>query len=418
MKRFNFRKYSYLVLWLALILTVGTVWMFGGRALPPAEVVESAPSSGPPDFLAATAAPEAVETAAGEELRGVWVPYMSLVTEDHTQAAFEENFKALADGAKAKGINALFVHVRPFGDSLYSSAYFPWSHILTGAQGQDPGFDPLAFMVSYTHGLGMRFHAWLNPLRIRSSQTPAALAPDNPYEMLSTEYPGYFLETGEGIYLNPAYPYVRTLIAKGAQEIVENYDVDGVHFDDYFYPAGDDSMDAEAYAAYAQSVETPLPLLEWRRANISAMVQEVYAAVKAADSGVVFGIAPQGNIGNDLAMGADVEAWCAVGGYIDYICPQLYYSFENPALGFTEALSQWTALPRHPDLKLYAGLALYKAGTDADSGTWGLSDDTIARQIEAARAVECAGVVLYSSDYLNGEQTAAEMANAAVLLSP
>ena len=110
-------------------------------------------------------------------------------------------------------------------------------------------------------------------------------------------------------------------------------------------------------------------------------------------------------------MGADVKAWCASPGYVDYICPQLYYSFENQALGYAEALAQWQALPRHQGLSLYAGLALYKAGTDADGGTWLLSDDILRRQIEAAQAAQCSGVVLYSSAYLHTEQTRAEVEN-------
>lgn len=410
MRRLNLRKHCYILLWFFLALAVGAVWLLGGRqaeqALPPFL----------PDLQAGAAAGgkiqlEAEDMAQEKELAGVWVPYMSLDTAEHTQKAFEENFQSIAREAKEMGLNALFVHVRPFSDALYPSALFPWSHLLTGEQGKNPGFDPLAFMVDCAHSLGLEFHAWINPLRVKTAETPKALAANNPYSVLQADCPYYFMEWEGGVYLDPAYPYVRSLIADGAAEIAEKYEVDGIHFDDYFYPAEDASLDSEAYALYMETVETPLPLLEWRRANISALVAEVYAKVKKARPQAVFGISPQGNIENDENMGADVQAWCASPGYVDYICPQLYYSFENEALGYAEALAQWQALPRHENLALYAGLALYKAGTDADGGTWLLSDDIIRRQIEAARASQCSGVVLYSAQYLHTEQTQAEVAN-------
>lgn len=421
MGKFNLKKYNYVVLWLSLLLTVGIVWLFG-KGLPK----EKKPQSSTPLPSVSSFVPAPAESTLnlpaeepGEQatLSGVWVPYMSLTTAEHTQAAFEENFKRIADSAREKGINALFVHVRPFCDALYPSKLYPWSHILTGEQGKDPGFDPLAFMVEYAHSQGMEFHAWLNPLRVKTPETPAALGAENPYTLLGEESPYYFMEYGGGIYLDPAYPYVRGLIADGAAEIAENYEVDGIHFDDYFYPSEEEELDHEAYELYTQSVEEPLPLLEWRQANVSAMVQEVYEKVKKANPKVVFGISPQGNLENDENMGADVKAWCAVPGYLDYICPQLYYSFENPALGYSQALEEWTSLTRHDGLKLYAGLALYKAGSDADSGTWQLSGDIIKRQIEEARAAQCAGILLYSSDYLDTEQTAQEVQNAVAAIS-
>ena len=415
MRRLNLRKHCYIFLWLGLATAVGIVWLLGGRQMGQAALPM-------PDLNQGAAMGRGIKMeikATGEtqgELAGVWVPYMSLETAAHTQEAFEANFRQIAAQAKEKGLNALFVHVRPFCDALYPSALYPWSHLLTGEQGKDPGFDPLAFMVEHTHSLGLEFHAWINPLRVKTKETPAALSPASPYSTLQADCPYYFMEWEGGVYLDPAYPYVRSLVADGAAEIVEKYEVDGIHFDDYFYPSEDPALDSSAYALYVETIETPLPLLEWRRANISALVAEVYQKVKKAGPQAVFGISPQGNISNDENMGADVRAWCAAPGYVDYLCPQLYYSFENEALGYSEALAQWQALPRHAGLELYAGLALYKAGTDADGGTWQLSDDIISRQIEAARTAECNGVVLYSSAYLDAEQTKAEMANASVVL--
>ena len=407
MRKFRLRKYCYLVLWLGLAAAVAGVWFLGGKGQQ-----ESSPSSSAPQAGPVTLSPQEED----EPLVGVWVPYFSLAAPEGTQEAFEANYKNIADTAKEKGVNAMFVHVRPFSDSLYQSQYYPWSHILTGTQGQDPGFDALQFMIDYTHSLGMEFHAWLNPLRVKTKDTPGTLAESNPYVQLGQEYPEYFMEYDGGVYLNPAYPYIRTLIADGAAEIAAGYDVDGIHFDDYFYPSQDSALDSTAYESYVQTVEQPLSLLEWRTANINAMVAQVYEAIKGVKPEVVFGISPQGNIRNDEAMGADVKTWAAVPGYVDYLAPQLYFSFENEALGYTEALEEWAALPRHDGLDLYAGLALYKAGTDADNGTWLGRDDIIALQAEAALEAGYQGVILYSSDYLNAQQAAKELENAMAVL--
>lgn len=410
MRKLHLRKYCYLVLWAALLAAVAGVWLFGGE--------RAVKESGQASSSAVPSASPASQTGEAEEetLVGVWVPYFSLDTAEHTQEAFEEHYRQIAQTAQEKGINAMFVHVRPFSDALYPSAYYPWSHILTGTQGRDPGYDPLQFMIDTTHQLGMEFHAWINPLRVKTAETPAALADNNPYGTLGAESPGYFMEYDGGVYLNPAYPAVRSLIAGGAAEIAQNYDVDGIHFDDYFYPSEDASLDSAAYEAYTQTVEQPLPLLEWRAANINAMVAQVYESVKAAREEVVFGISPQGNIQNDQAMGADVKTWAAVPGYVDYLAPQLYFSFENQALPYQQALEEWAALPRHQGLKLYAGLALYKAGTDADGGTWLTRDNIIALQAEAALNAGYQGVILYSSEYLDAAQAAKELENAMAVL--
>lgn len=422
MKRFAFKGREYLLAWAALLLAVGTIWLCAkgeslfGKGKEADSTLEVLPAE---EALTLPAPqPEPVkEEEPVQELRGVWVPYFSLTGEEYTQKAFEENFRGIVETAKEKGLNALFVHVRPFCDALYPSKLYPWSHVLTGEQGKDPGFDPLEFMVDCAHHAGLQFHAWLNPLRVKTPQTEFELCDENPYLQLYDASPYYFMEQDGGIYLNPAYPYVRTMIAQGAGEIVKNYEVDGVHFDDYFYPSEDEALDRDAYELYVQSVEMPVSLLEWRQGNINAMVQEVYQAVKKEKRDVQFGISPQGNLSNDERMGADVRTWCAVPGYLDYICPQLYYSFENPALGFSEALDEWQGLKRHDGLKLYAGLALYKAGSDADDGTWLSSEDILRRQTEAARATGCAGVVLYSVDYLSAQQTAQEVAALVGLLS-
>lgn len=408
------RKYSYVILWIAFFLTIGIVWFFGNQETP----LKEPPVVSEPSQASSTPAPvnTKAEKSSKKELIGLWVPFMSLTTTEKTEAAFQENFKNIAQSAKEKGINTLFVHVRPFGDALYPSALYPWSHILTGTQGQDPGFDPLAFMVGYTHELGMEFHAWLNPLRIKNSQSAFELAENNLYSQLKGDNPYYFMEFDGGIYLNPSHPYIRKVIADGAAEIVEKYEVDGIHFDDYFYPSTDSSLDSQTYESYASSVDSPVPLAEWRTANVNTMIAEVYQKIKSVKPTVVFGISPTGNIPNNEQMNADVKTWCSIPGYIDYICPQIYYSYDHPTLGYRQALEEWINLSKHKLLKTYIGLALYKAGTDADENTWQPSGRIIADQIKDARTAGADGVILYSSDYLNTEETKEEVKNVMALL--
>lgn len=412
------KRTHYIAALVVLVLVVlFAAWSRNGSApVDPAQsaAAESAQTASADAAPAESADPAAQAAAETEKtpLVGVWIPYMSLSTEEKTETAFKENYDAKLESAKAAGANAVFVHVRPFADSLYPSEYEPWSHILTGTQGEDPGYDPLQYMVDRAHECGMQFHAWINPLRISTDATPGTLAESSFFMQNRETNPFYFLEYDGGIYYNPASAVVRERIANGAAEIAALYDVDGIHFDDYFYPTDDESIDANQYAAYVEETEEPLPLHEWRTANINALIAAVYHRIKQTAPDVVFGISPQGNLDNNEKINADVLTWCAQSGYIDYICPQLYYSFENEALPFEEALQQWNAMERLDSVKLYIGLAVYKAGTDADNGTWLNTDDTIARQIERAEETGADGVILYAVDYLDREETRAEMANA------
>lgn len=351
-----------------------------------------------------------------EMLVGVWIPYMSLTTTERTEEAFKANYDAKLESAKSIGCNAVYVHVRPFADSLYPSEYEPWSHILTGTQGEDPGYDPLAYMIAKAHENGMEFHAWINPLRIATSTMPGEFAEDSFYMQNCYTHPYYFIEYEDGIYYNPASAYIRERIAASTAEIAANYDVDGIHFDDYFYPTEDESIDSNQYATYVSETEEPLPLHEWRTTNINALIASVYQKIKQTAPEVVFGISPQGNLENNEKINADVYTWCAQSGYIDYICPQLYYSFENPALPFETALDAWNTMNRLDNIDLYVGLAVYKAGTDADDGTWLNAEDTLARQIQCAEEAGAAGVLLYAIDYFESTTAQAELANAQIAI--
>lgn len=349
------------------------------------------------------------------ELRGVWVTYMDLDMNgtDRSYKSFKKKFNAIADSAKEKKFNTLIVQVRPFSDAVYNSSYYPYSHIISGVQGKNPGYDPLKYMCKYTHKLGMKLHAWINPYRVRSSEK-LKLSKDNPY------YKNRELgvKVGKGIYYNPALPKVRKLIENGIKEIVKNYDIDGIQFDDYFYPTTSESFDSEQYMKYRNNVgvDMAVSLKDWRIANVNILVAECYTLIHNLKKDVVFGISPQGNIQNDYEICADVICWCSKSGYVDYICPQLYYSLENPALTFKQALKNWTSLDYSDDVSLYIGIAGYKTGTDSDSGTWNYSDKILQDELKLVRKKKLKGFMFYSYANLNSKKAAKEVSNLVKIL--
>ncbi len=314
-----------------------------------------------------------------EEMRGVWVSYMELTMEnekDKSQKRFTEKFEEIAENCKNLGYNTLVVQVRPFCDALYKSDYFPWSHILTGEQGKNPNYDPLKIICDVCREKNLNIHAWINPYRISTQNSPSELSENNPYVKDSSV--GF--KTQSGTYLDPSNENARRLIIDGIEEIVSNYDIDAIQFDDYFYPADMGSEDDAQYKEYINDCENEsMTLEEWRKANVNLLISEVYLRIHSIKNNVEFGISPQGNINNNDKLFADVQLWCTTKGYIDYICPQIYFSLDNPALTFEDSLQSWCELDFASNVNLYVGLAGYKAGTDDDEGTW-LNDDNILAQ--------------------------------------
>ncbi|MBE6759478.1 MAG: hypothetical protein E7554_05235 [Ruminococcaceae bacterium] len=340
-----------------------------------------------------------------EEMRAVWIPYLCQKNID--RAAIDR----MVDDCLKLGANTIIFHVRPFGDAMYDSDYFPWSHVISGTQGVAPadGFDPLEYAVQQAHAKGVELHAWINPLRIQlaNGSLPTSLSEDNPYSVWRSDADptndDWAVDYQKGKFYNPAYPEVRQLIIDGMVEIVENYDVDGIHWDDYFYPAADASFDDSLqYTAYTEAGGT-MTLPEWRTENVNTLIRDSYAAVKKAAPDSRFGISPQGNIGNCLRIGADVYEWCANSGYIDYICPQVYWTFDNTIAPFATRCAEWRSMVKRDDIDLYIGLALYKAAGTADGGKWQKSERDIAEQIECLRGgdIHSEGFMIYSYQYLD-----------------
>ena len=349
-----------------------------------------------------------------EEMRGVWVSYMELSMENEsskTQKAFEDKFTEIAQKCCESGFNTLIVQVRPFCDALYKSSYFPWSHILTGTQGENPQYDALQIMCDICKENNLKIHAWINPYRVSSNETPKKLSDNNPYIKNSE----IGIKTDNGIFLDPSNETAQQLISDGVKEIAENYDVDGIQFDDYFYPTEDESFDKKQYEAYIEKYgkENSMSLDNWRMQNVNTLICKVYRTIKSVDSSVEFGISPQGNIGNNDGLYADVKSWCTCKGFADYICPQIYFSLENPALTFEDCLDSWTSLDFDENVKLYVGLGGYKAGNgEYDEETWLLSDSILADEYDILRNNKSVrGFMLYSYSCLEDDTAKKEINN-------
>ena len=358
------------------------------------------------------------------EWRAVWVSYLEWARMDFSS---EETFRAgaaqLLDNCAGLGLNTILAQVRPFGDALYRSNLYPWSHLCTGVQGQDPGFDPLDVLLQEAHGRGLSVEAWINPYRLRSS---AAVPPNLAETNLICTHPEWTCTVGEGVYLNPAEPAAAGYVVQGVAELVQNYAVDGIHFDDYFYPTTDEGIDAAQFAASGVSSRTI-----WRRENVTALVQAVHDAVKAQDPTLRFGISPQGNPDNDEDQQySDVKAWLAAGGdhaVVDYLCPQVYWgegftlSSGSTRFAFENIVPEWLGYPRAADVALYFGLGAYRigvgdGGADPDAGTRWNTGEALARQVQFLREQNAGGWALYRNGSLfDPDRAAAAEAECAAL---
>lgn len=350
------------------------------------------------------------------EYRAMWVSYLEWQQFDFSSAeAFRAGAEEMMANCADLGLNTVIAQVRPFADALYPSQYFPWSHLCTGTQGQDPGFDPLAILIETAHAQGLELEAWLNPYRVQlSASMPGQLAENNP----AVTSPELVKQAGEGLYFDPSSETVRQLIVDGVTEIVTNYEVDGIHFDDYFYPTTEASFDEAEYAASGSS----LSLEDWRRDNVNQLVKAVYDAIKSEKPEVRFGISPQGNMDNNYnGQYSDVALWLSTPGYVDYILPQLYWGYGyttsggQTRFGFENITKEWAALERAEGVSLYFGLGAYRIG-DGDGGNYDnavtqwQSGRNLADMIATGREVGADGYVLYRYDFLFHNSTWADLA--------
>ena len=264
------------------------------------------------------------------------------------------------------GINTVFIQLRPNGDSIYPSEIYPPSQYAVGAYGAEFEYDPFEIFLSLAHEANISVHAWINPLRCMSVDNIEKI-PEK-YKIKRWYLEGKYVKEVNGyLYLDPAQEEVRELIANGALEIIDTYDVDGVHLDDYFYPTSDEGFDRGSYLALN---DKRLSLADFRREQTNKLVRDLYDTVKSRSTSLLFGVSPSGNTGRNYnELFADVEAWCD-GGYVDYICPQIYFGFEHETHPFDAVLGEFSKMSGARGVSLIVGITLEKA----DNGYRGLED--------------------------------------------
>ncbi|GAA1866232.1 family 10 glycosylhydrolase [Asanoa iriomotensis] len=328
---------------------------------------------------------------AKRELRGMWLTTVSNIDFPSKPGLPEEKVKAeylgWLDLAQKMNHNAVFVHVRPSGDAFWPSAYAPWSEWLTGVRGKDPGWDPLAWMVAETHARNLEFHAWFNPYRGSQPATSggagadfAKLAPDHPLR----KHPEWAVAFPEGeansrFYFDPGVPEARRHVEDAILDAVNRYDIDGVHFDDFFYPypEGYEFNDDRSYARYGGGMSRG----DWRRSNVDTFVREIGERIRAAKPWVRFGLSPFGiwrNKASDPAgsptkglesyeaIYADTRKWVRQ-KWLDYIVPQLYWNIGFDKADYAKLLPWWVATVKDTGVQLYIGQADYRIG---EPGPW------------------------------------------------
>lgn len=321
-----------------------------------------------------------------EYITGVWVSYSELDT--MLSGDFKDEFGVAVQNCLSRGVTDMFVHIRPFCDSYYPSELFP---LRSSAATQN--FDILEYMIGVCHQNGIKFHAWLNPYRVRTEDCDISALPDGSpaKRWLSDETADNDINVSlvSGIYLNPASSEARALILDGIREIIDNYAVDGIHFDDYFYPTVAESFDKMSYTAYCTDTQKPLDLDDWRRANVNALVSCAYTAIKFKNKDIVFSISPSASIDENYNKHyADIAAWVS-SNCVDYIIPQLYFGFNYPDSDykFNNLLGTWQKEMEGTDTKLLIGLATYKINTqnEPDRVEWANGQEVIKQQIEICK---------------------------------
>ncbi|WP_184943280.1 glycoside hydrolase family 10 protein [Kitasatospora kifunensis] len=304
----------------------------------------------------------------------------------------QQELLALLDTAVDRRLNAVVLQVRSLADALWPSPYEPWAKCLTGVQGRDPGWDPLDFAVREAHARDLELHAWFNPYRIATQPDASLLAPDHP----ARRHPEWVVAYDGLLLYNPGLPEVRRFVQDAMLDAVARYDVDGVHFDDYFYPypaSGQVFDDDDAYQRHGGDFPDRAA---WRRDNIDRLVQETAARIaelnRSSSTGsgrprrpVRFGIAPfgiwrdrsvdprgsdtHGGLSSYDDLGADTRGWVK-NGWLDYVAPQLYWAIGSSTCDYAKLAPWWAEVVRGTDTLLYLGEALYRAGTPGQPAPW------------------------------------------------
>lgn len=320
------------------------------------------------------------------EDRAIFISYIECskyIKNKNGKEVIDEMIKTIKDN----NFNMIILQVRPFADAIYPSKYFLSSHTVVEKEGDPLEFDILEYFIKVAHENNISLHAWINPYRIRSNSDINDISKDSYfYDWINTNK----IKIDDGVYFNPSSEEVLKLILDGVKEIVENYDVDGILYDDYFYPS--DDIDLDDYIKY-QKDGGEMSLDEYHINIINNLIRKTYEAIKSIKPNVLFGISPAGNIENNLYQESlDMKYILSQKGYLDYVMPQLYYGFKNSNKPFIDTLNIWNSLITNDETKLYVALSFYKTGvvdTYAGNGSneWVEDNDIIKKQIIISRNI-------------------------------
>lgn len=424
----KFKRLAAMVL--SVVMMLGAIAWTGGTEAYAASVVgrgvtrTGSPAGDNVSGAGSTSAGSASGADSGE-LRGVWFSYLDWQNMPTDEAGFKAAADQVMSDIQKKGMNAIFCHVHSHSDAYYPSSVLPTSKFLPG----NGRFDALQYMIDSAHRHGLRFHAWFNPYRVTGYQMKWSDVPAGSIvkQWYASGNRNVLLFDGN-YYLNPAQPAVRDLVVSSIREVLTKYAIDGVQFDDYFYPdLGKDAATNFDYPEY-QLYSGNASITEWRKANVSALIAAVYQTVHAVRPSAVFGVSPVGplrNLRSEKSYFVDIDTWMSHTGYIDYVLPQIYFDFEQKTgsgvasdAAYATCLNSWLQLRQKTGgkVKLYVGLALYKCGTSAWDGNakpeWLRRSDILLREVQLARqSGQVSGFGIYAYQNFDDAAAQAELAN-------
>ena len=348
--------------------------------------------------------------------KAIWLSQFdlqSIYTEGNRQrgeADFRARMQSVLDNVVRDGFNTVVLQLRPNADSMYPSEIYPPSKYAAGSYANDFTYDPIATIMELCRERNLSVHGWINPMRGMTEDEIKQV--DDKYLIKqwyndASKKGDYIVFVNKNWYLNIAHPEVRQLICSGAAEILTRYEMDGIHMDDYFYPTTDASFDAKAYNAYKAGGD--MDLATWRKDCLSTLVAELYATVKTHDLRALFGISPAGNINTVRdSHYADVDTWCGNPGYLDYICPQVYFGFEHASWAFDKTCKIWQDIIKTDYVSMIVGMTFGKAlsGVDNYAGAagkdeWTRHKDIMLRSLQYTEELDkCVGVTVFCYQYL------------------
>ncbi|ASU83773.1 glycosyl hydrolase [Nocardiopsis gilva YIM 90087] len=379
------------------------------------------PDVGDPDAAAAEARPpgaipddcDADAAVPKRQMRGVWLTTVRNIdwpsADDLSESQQKKELIEQLDRARELGLNAVFFHARPTADAVYRSEKEPWARYLTGTQGGDPGYDPLEFATTEAHKRGLELHAWFNPYRVGWDDPDLEnLAEDHPVK----KHPDWLIEYDDQGWMDPGNPEVRAWVGDVVLDVVDRYDIDGVHFDDYFYPYPDeDGSDFGDDGSWKKYRGDFTDRGDWRRDNVNRLIAEIHDRIERRKPWVRFGVSPFGIWRNEStdpagsatkglesydAQYADTRAWIQE-GTIDYVTPQVYWPQGFTTADYATLVPWWAEQVAGTDVDLYIGQAAYKVGDDGWEGS-----DALSRQLDFnSERPEVTGDVFFSMKSLN-----------------